>query len=499
MKRILALILALAALVSLISCAASLAEEPKTETETTEGKKTATETAAPDGTTHDPTGFSVGFGRVKVTPPAGIGLGGFGNTDSRLSKTVLDDLYVTCVAISDGAQKVLLYSVDFIGVSEQNYHQVAKLVEKALGIPGKNIFITATHTHSGPQIRDGAESVTRYMPVFYKGMTTAAKDAVADLDRAETYIGEALTENLNYVRRYYREDGTFHGPNFISASTSPVIRHETEADGQMQVIRFDRANQKDVVLVNWQCHATTTSGLNKTDVSADFIGPFRDAAEKENDVFFAYYQGAAGNLAPSSSVDSEPDNGDYKAHGKALAAVLSRTLDSMEKTETGAIVTAEKKVFASANADTEGKDVALAQKIVDTWQTGGVETANRLCLEHGFHSYYHARALVGRSKRTATDGKEIWAGAISIGPIAFVGAPYEMFDQNGVQIKTQSPFDMTFICAYTNGAHGYIPTRDAFAAGGYEVDACFFSAGTGEAMVSEYLGMLEELKKEENK
>ena len=70
--------------------------------------------------TKEKTGFSVGYARLAVNPPAGIGLGGFGNTDSRLSETVLDDICVTCVAMNDGEQTVLMYTVDYLGVSLNN-------------------------------------------------------------------------------------------------------------------------------------------------------------------------------------------------------------------------------------------------------------------------------------------------------------------------------------------------------------------------------------------
>ncbi|MBQ3075189.1 MAG: hypothetical protein IJC26_03890, partial [Clostridia bacterium] len=53
--------------------------------------------------------FSVGYARLAINPPAGIGLGGFGNTNSRLSEKVLDDICVTCTALNDGLQTVLMY------------------------------------------------------------------------------------------------------------------------------------------------------------------------------------------------------------------------------------------------------------------------------------------------------------------------------------------------------------------------------------------------------
>jgi hypothetical protein len=72
--------------------------------------------------------------------------------------------------------------------------------------------------------------------------------------------------------------------------------------------------------------------------------------------------------------------------------------------------------------------------------------------------------------------------AISIGDVGFAVAPYEMFSGTGLEIKAASEFDLTFICAYTNGAFGYIPTAEAVPNGGYGVYNSLFYPGTGEQL-----------------
>ena len=52
--------------------------------------------------------------------------------------------------------------------------------------------------------------------------------------------------------------------------------------------------------------------------------------------------------------------------------------------------------------------------------------------------------------------------------MVFVGLPWEIFTEFGLQINAQSPFDQTFVIELANGWHGYIPTVEAFAHGGYE-------------------------------
>jgi neutral ceramidase len=58
---------------------------------------------------------------------------------------------------------------------------------------------------------------------------------------------------------------------------------------------------------------------------------------------------------------------------------------------------------------------------------------------------------------------------VAVGDAAFVAIPGELFVEFGLAIKRRSPFLYTYIAGLANGCVGYIPTRRAFAGGGYEI------------------------------
>ena len=109
-------------------------------------------------------------------------------------------------------------------------------------------------------------------------------------------------------------------------------------------------------------------------------------------------------------------------------------------------------------------------------------------------SVYHANAIVKKAARGETADLELYA--ISVGDVAFISVPCEMFCQSGMDIKAGSPFKMTFIMAIANDYRSYIPTETAFANGGYEPDVSWFLPGTAEELADVYVGMLKELKAE---
>ena len=450
MKKLIAFLSLLLAFCT-VACSSSLApaetltkEEAKTEAKTVEEKPTDDE--MPTGP-HDPTGFATGFGKIVVNPAPGVGLGGFGNSDERTSTYVSDDICISCTAISDGEQKILLFSLDACGVSKTNWNQVARVVEKELGIPRENIVLNASHSHSAPSIYGGG-NVAQYMQSFYKGALYVAKYAVADLDKTEVKIASTETEGLSYIRRYVdKSTGAFVG-NWPSTLDPNLYDHESYPDEQMQILYFDRVNQKDIVLCNWQCHVTNVGTETGGQVSSDYVGAFRDYVSEQLDVHCAFFQGAAGSTIPFGKLKGENSNGDYKKHGQEVGDALIAAIPSLTPVQTGKIETLTEEYVGTVKPE----------KVSDYGETAKLE----IC-------------------------------ALAFGDVAIATAPYEMDHRNGKFVKDNSPYKMTFMSAYSNGSNSYIPAEASFPNGGYEVNSCRFVAGTGEGVASQLVTMLNSL------
>ena len=488
MKRIFALLLCLALFLTACGGQGSLVEEE--ETETAAGTETSAATSEDTGI-HDPTGFSVGFARGIITPQEPTPLGGYAHQSSRLSENVLDDLMETCLAFSDGETTILLFTGDMQTTNLELSERGREKVAEATGLPGECISFSATHSHSAVAVTSTSNpAVLRYRAEWVKTCVALAQAAIADLDRAELYAGTTNTDRLNFVRRYVTDLGEYTGDGFKGNGT--IVAHESEADTQMRILKIDRANQKDILLVNWQAHPQLTGGEKKTNVSADWPGQFRKYVEQDTDLYFAYYQGAAGNLNAYSRISSENRVGtNYKAVGKALAQTLEGALSSLEKVETGKIgvltrvyegtvdhsMDAYKDVAAAAWSLSSSDPAGALQMLRDA----GIETSNILYANH-----ITSKAAMGPTK-------EIFLYAYSLGDVALYTNNFEMFCVTGEEIRAASPFRYTFNVSYSNGGVGYIPSALAFEHGGYEVSNCKFIAGTAELVRDEIVSMLTEL------
>jgi hypothetical protein len=80
--------------------------------------------------------------------------------------------------------------------------------------------------------------------------------------------------------------------------------------------------------------------------------------------------------------------------------------------------------------------------------------------------------------------------------VAITTNPCELFCEFGLAIKSGSPVKYTLVSELTNGAMGYVPTRQAFEEGGYEIRKLpgnsFLAMDAGGRIVDATLEMLEE-------
>ena len=426
------------------------------------------------------TQLKAGYAKADITPAFPVPLGGFGNSQFRIHDSVETPICAVCVAISDGYNALLLYHLDLVGLTDPIVNACKKGIFEATGVPEDNILLNVTHTHSAPDLRSSLDSIREYTAFLQDTIIGLAAPALADLANTELQIGSARLENLNFVRRYLLSDGSYGGDNFGDFKNNTISAHETEADNLMQAVRLVRQEKKDIVLVNWQAHPHPMGGSKRTFLTSDIVGKFRAKAEEEHPILFSFYQGCAGNINSHSRVPGEGYDRDPEATSSALAAGLSQVLAAMRPVKSGPVKASTDIFCAPINHEFDHR-VEDAKKVLAKWEGKSPLDARDYALSLGFNSVYHANAVIRRSQMA--DSLSYRIGAVSFGDICIVWAPNELFDATGMFLKSVLPFEMTFACGYTNGSHGYMPTRRAFHHGGYGCDTCNYPAGTTEDLM----------------
>lgn len=437
-------------------------------------------------------GLQVGFAREKVTPTGSVWLSG-GGDPNRYSTSVLDDLFVTCVALYDGKNTYLIYTTDTQNAYPNYTTKSTAMIHEATGVPEENIIVHATHTHSAPgYVYPDRPGMADALQIYQEGMVNAAKNAVADMAPATITAGSTDADGLAFVRHYKLSNDTYAGSNFGDFNSGTIVEHAVEADTTIQIVRFVReGDKKDVLLMNFGAHATFQGSTSQTVISADFPSPARTYVENNADCHVAYFMSAAGNQAPTSMMASKNHNLNYFQYGEALGKVVVDALPTLEGVQSGDI----RMAVGVKTLDTYKSDparIADAQYVWGIFQQSGSTVARPIAREYGFTSHYEARGVIQRAELGETIDLGMWA--IAIGDLSMIFAPYEMFSENGRFIRENSLYKDTFIVTCINGSQGYIPSAFGYEINCYEAYSSKVKPGSGEIMAQAFVDLLTELK-----
>jgi hypothetical protein len=85
-----------------------------------------------------------------MTPPDGTPLAGYYR--KRLSEGVLDDLYSKALVVERDGVKAAIVVCDILTLPRHVVESARRMIERQTGIPGANMMIGATHTHTSPVV-----------------------------------------------------------------------------------------------------------------------------------------------------------------------------------------------------------------------------------------------------------------------------------------------------------------------------------------------------------
>ena len=94
--------------------------------------------------------LQAGFSRVDITPELGVSINGY--FVPRKAEKILDPLEANCLALGCGEKKVVLMTLDNLGVAQKLLLPMRQAVCEATGLPLEAIYIHSTHSHTAGAI-----------------------------------------------------------------------------------------------------------------------------------------------------------------------------------------------------------------------------------------------------------------------------------------------------------------------------------------------------------
>ena len=445
-------------------------------------------------------GLKIGYSKLNINPPMGINVAGYYVV--RKAEGILDDLYASAMAVSDGANTALMISLDLLGLRGRSCDEFIKVISEKTGIPEEAIFLSSSHTHTGPLVDVDltCEPEASYWKWLLKKICDVSNFAIKDLSDAKMAYGISEAPRISFGRRYKMKDG--------SCRTNPGVNNPDivepigEVDERVSVVRFDREGKETVLLINFGTHPDVVGGNL---ISADWPGFAKKTLEATLDnVSCIFFNGAQGDVN-HVNVKPLPGEGNGMFHdfddvdrgypharhmGNVIASAVLRVYEKLNYVEADRVAFAKENVKIPANVPAP-EALPLAFKYNELHLAGRDDEIP-----------YKGMALTTELARAARsirlkDGPEFFElplTVIVIGKLGFIGIPGEPFTTIGLGLKASaSDGEIIIPCALTNGYKGYFPNMDAYTEGGYEAASSNFKAGVAEIIIEEGAKLLKKV------
>ena len=432
--------------------------------------------------------------RCNITPPIGMPIEG--SFHLIRADEILDELYASALVLDDGQNEIALVSVDACQIPEQLHAQIGAEITKLTGIPRARQMVVSTHTHNGPTVGgvvvEDKDVWWDYVEHFKRQIASAV--FMAQKRKQPARVGAATGANPRHVfnRRLRHPDGDII-MNWFNKGVLKECVPSGPVDPALGVIKVVRPDGTPLAfVVSYALHNNAASGApHRTAISADFSGAMSDALRRTyaSDVITLFLPGAMGDINWINYADPTQDyNIIYQQIGNSLAATVMQ-LDQDMAYEMQPRLQMHQRLLKIAERPWE-----------DTWlwdyRVFQLETPRNTSPSNPF---YQAHLLWLEAGSPPLPTHELDMRVLAIGDnIAIASNPSEFFVELGMQVKAASPFKHTLMSTLTNGNAGYVPTRQAFVDGGYEVKkypaGSFLAIEAGEQMVEASIRLLLEAK-----
>lgn len=437
--------------------------------------------------------FEAGAAWADITPKIGTPMAGY--YSERGAEGVHDPLKAKAIVIKSGQVKAAFVSLDLISTIRPTIEEARRLIEQETGIPGSNVMISATHSHTGPIFSGSrrfdaiggshplAQEFTYGLPPLIAG---AVKEANGRLRPATVAHGTGIEEGLGFNRRFHMRDGSV-GWNPGKLNTN-IVRAAGPTDPQVHVVYFQSTAQRPIAAyVNFAMHLDTVGGMH---FSADYPFTLSEllARAKGPEMLTLFTIGCAGDVNHINVQWPDKQKGQEEAAriGTILAANVLRTFERLAANATPGPIRSSSEMVQLPLPEILPADVAKAEAVAEAIDAKAQPAPKFMDQVQAF-KVLDIEARHGKPQ-------EVEVQVITLGrELAWVSLPGEIFVELGLSIKAGSPFKETIIAELANGSIGYIPTRRAYSEGNYEVVSARCAEGSGELLVASALRQLRKL------
>ena len=389
--------------------------------------------------------FEAGEGVVDITPPLGIEMAGFHKPpgQERLITGIRQPTFARALLLRSGRTRVVIVSLEVIGVSRTFTRRVQKEVARKTGIPAESIRLCATHTHSTPALfflRQWGAVSEAYEKFVAGKVVQAVELAQQDLAPADPYVGSERVEggNFNRTGKPWKTDAVFN-----AESTDD----ERWLDTMLHVLYFLRQSPKrSLVWYHFSahpvCHADDQAG-------PDWPGMVADKLAAQDGLMPAYLQGHAGDVNPGPG---KPWRGEAEQVSEAVYTALHHAINH-------SVLVGVRDIRLIHSTVKVPLDTAQLKEQLDTYRREASKCDQGEWVDAGFAKDWFASAVKWNLKKGSLSTPMT---ALRLGGVGLLFHSTELYSFYGLKMRLDSPFPTTLAVGYTDDLIGYLTDPNAY-------------------------------------
>jgi len=373
------------------------------------------------------------------------------------STGVHDDLHARAMVLEANGQTWAIGVVELCYLREPQVAAVREIVQKRTNFPGNCLFLSAIHTHSGPDDQD----VNSWDSQLVELIADAVLQAVGHIRPARIGAGSGFLYGCSINRRW------------LDRPVDPFVG----------VIRVDDEDGQPIgVVANFGCHAVVL-GYDNLLISADWPGVTSRVVEGMLGLrtVCIVTQGGSGDINPlTSQVRARLQS------GISIGTMEGRTYyGEMKGTPEWHIGDRGGGTFEEVNELGEAvaeeinhvmKTIVTKPSVDGLWTVQVTLDGSRQQDDPIYPSHLEVPShLTERPNPPGPNGErpvEIMMMGVEGPGIVLVGEPGEVFAETAVTMRRQMQtlgYAHSWVISYANGWQVYLPPESAYPEGGYEV------------------------------
>ncbi len=396
-----------------------------------------------------------------------------GGFSANMAEGAHDPFHSRALVLDDGKTTLAMVVVDQLGAGPDVLQEAKTLAAAKTGMKAENMLISSTHTHTGPSLNTRSETAAAYYKQFVEGVAESIIQAHAALKPAAVGAAAHPLPDEVFNRRWYLKEGAMPANPFgkfdrvkmnPGAGNAALERPAGPVDPDITVLSVQDTKRNALALfANYSLHYV--GGSPKGQMSADYFGEFARVMPSRlrcDENFVAMMSnGTSGDINNIPFTVTRPPREPFEQ----IRIVAQKAADTawfahrkIEKHQSDVTLGMMQRKVTLKYRRPSAQEVAEAQAVLAVKDKAAIEALPRLAQNY-------ARSVIGAHERPEAT-LDVTIQAIRIGDFAVCGIPFEVFVEIGLQLKKRHA--PTFTVSLANAYHGYLPTPEHHALGGYE-------------------------------